>query len=522
MSIASASLTILRRARLSAALAVLAALMLASLPAWPAARAAVPAATRSLTITCTFEGSDTATALPVPWTRGGNARAAEIGLDGNAHEGRRALRVNMPDSAGFAAAVCTVPDSLRAGRTVARLSGWVRTDRVGHAGLWMRVTGTREVLASRDLSTGGLAGTHGWTRQEILLPVPRSTARLTFGLVARGGGTAWTDDLMLELFAPADAPPPSPAARTYVEAVFDSLRRHALRSSETNWTALRENVFERIPAARTSADTWEALGWAAQRLDPPTRLLTPHEVRLEDTLALSAPARREAWPFFDRLDGWCGLIVLTGLPGTDAEARSTYVGQVHHMLTRFDSVGVCGYILDLRHADGAHPEAMLAAIAPFLGDGPLGGEIRPDSSRVQWSYAHGTFTRTRRGRTLSSAVTNELPRFAHPNAPVAILTGPGTFDAGEAVLAAFRGRPLTCVFGRASAGAARGVERVRMRDGSVLEVADSRYVDRQGVAFTAGAPDSLDDGSPPRPGYRENVIESALHWIQAQPGCAAK
>ncbi len=71
----------------------------------------------------------------------------------------------------------------------------------GTAGLWWRVDGQRGTrpLAFDNMSTNGATGTADWRRFTIELPVDTSATNINFGLLLPGNGTAWFDDLTVEL-----------------------------------------------------------------------------------------------------------------------------------------------------------------------------------------------------------------------------------------------------------------------------------------------------------------------------------
>ncbi len=101
-----------------------------------------------------------------------------------------------------------------------------------------------------------------------------------------------------------------------------------------------------------------------------------------------------------------------------------------------------------------------------------------------------------------------------------MLIGPGTVLAGEAVAAAFRGHADVRFFGTPTAGFARGMRDVRLRDGARLDVPMTTYFDRDGVLLTGPVlPDVRDTGETPKPGYRESIVEAAIQWMRDQPSC---
>lgn len=491
----------------------------AARPAAPS-RAAHPAASRSLRATFGFESSEPGDPLFVPWLRGGNARDGAIAIDTLAHLGRRSACLDMPDTTGLLSLNYVVPDSQLAGRVAVRVRVWLRTDGRARAGLWARVQGLGGAIAQRDESEHAAARPGAWTRSELLLPIAPEARRVTFGVALRGGGRAWVDDVSLELLDVTDAPRPTPAALAYVRAAFDSLDRFRPKRTEAQRLADQQRASVLLTGARTSADTYDALRDLVARHERPARFRSPREVAIDDSLAAIAIDGRDTWPRVDRFDTFCGYLQLPGCHARDLATRRAYADDAHKRIWMLDSLGVCGYVIDLRRADGTNPDALLAAVGPLLGDFGFGGEVGRDSVRVRWSYADGVLTRTKDGGRPVTALATSGFHLKHAAPAVAVLIGPGTMLAGEAVAAAFRGHADVRFFGTPTAGLARGMRDVRLRDGARLDVPVTTYFDRDGVLLTAPVlPDVKDTGEAPKPGYREPIVEAAIQWIRDQPSC---
>ena len=114
----------------------------------------------------------------------------------------RRIPANVPaPAAGFGLALGNFPVARAAGRTV-RFSGYIRTEGVttGYAGLWWRVDGAPgTTLAMDNMSNRGATGTADWRRFTIELPVDSAARNIAFGMLMPGNGTAWFDDLSVEV-----------------------------------------------------------------------------------------------------------------------------------------------------------------------------------------------------------------------------------------------------------------------------------------------------------------------------------
>ena len=104
-----------------------------------------------------------------------------------------------PARVGFGVATGSFPVNAVAGRKI-RFSGAIRTASLdGFAGLWWRADGPDGVLVFDNMQARAPKGTTEWTRHEIVLDIPRETINVNFGVLMPGTGTAWFDDLRLEI-----------------------------------------------------------------------------------------------------------------------------------------------------------------------------------------------------------------------------------------------------------------------------------------------------------------------------------
>lgn len=122
-------------------------------------------------------------------------------LDSLAHASdlvRSIARSDEEQSFGVATATFPVKDA--ASKKI-RFSGYIKTQDVtkGWAGLWWRVDGDSGVLAFDNMQDRGASGTTDWKRYEINLPVASDAKNINFGAIFTGEGTAWLDDLTVEL-----------------------------------------------------------------------------------------------------------------------------------------------------------------------------------------------------------------------------------------------------------------------------------------------------------------------------------
>ncbi len=101
---------------------------------------------------------------------------------------------------GFGVVSATFPVRAAAGHRIT-FSAAIRTENLagGKAALFWRADGAQGPLVLDDMSERGADGTTGWNRYELAVNVPAETTEIGFGALMSGTGTAWFDDLRVEI-----------------------------------------------------------------------------------------------------------------------------------------------------------------------------------------------------------------------------------------------------------------------------------------------------------------------------------
>lgn len=138
---------------------------------------------------------------PIGWATYGDGYA--ITLDTTfTYSGHSSLRIKCtrPSSSSFGTATRSFPLELARGKTIT-ISGHLRTDSIasGFAGIWCRVDGKSAPLAFDNMANRGPRGTTPWQRYELTLPVDSAATAIVFGVLHPGNGTAWFDQLQVQL-----------------------------------------------------------------------------------------------------------------------------------------------------------------------------------------------------------------------------------------------------------------------------------------------------------------------------------
>lgn len=111
-----------------------------------------------------------------------------------------ASRSRADQRGSFGVATGSFPVSAAAGKKI-KYTSWIRTENVtdGFAGLWWRVDGPSGTLAFDNMQSRGVKGTTDWRQYSIELAVPENAKNINFGALFPGAGSAWFDDLQVEV-----------------------------------------------------------------------------------------------------------------------------------------------------------------------------------------------------------------------------------------------------------------------------------------------------------------------------------
>jgi erythromycin esterase-like protein len=102
--------------------------------------------------------------------------------------------------AGFGVLTATFPVEAARGKKI-RYSGAIKTSGVteGFAGLWWRADGKNGVVAFNNMQDQNVHGDSDWKRYSFELAIPGTAININFGVLHPGNGTAWFDDLRIEV-----------------------------------------------------------------------------------------------------------------------------------------------------------------------------------------------------------------------------------------------------------------------------------------------------------------------------------
>ncbi|HYV43359.1 MAG TPA: hypothetical protein VFA20_00800 [Myxococcaceae bacterium] len=107
------------------------------------------------------------------------------------------------EQSGFGSIMQRFPAAFLAGRTV-RFEGEIRTEEVeGWAGFWLRADGDGQPDLFHDNMSGHrVTGTSDWTWHAVEAHLPAATTMVNLGVILRGTGVVWADNLRFSVWNP--------------------------------------------------------------------------------------------------------------------------------------------------------------------------------------------------------------------------------------------------------------------------------------------------------------------------------
>lgn len=198
-----------------------------------------------------------------------------------------------------------------------------------------------------------------------------------------------------------------------------------------------------------------------------------------------------------------------------------YAGAVHQFIREVEESPACGWILDLRRNSGGNLWTYLAAVAPLLGEGHLGGFVYPDGRREAWTYEDEKIKWNDVVRE-ESAVNGGVYRAKRLNPFVVLLVDRYTIAAGELVAVAFHGRPNVRIIGAPTGGVATLTDHTPLSDGAHLFVSGAYGFNSEGQVFdTPIQPDQLIGTDWRTLGtVEDDALTEAYVWLAGQPACS--
>ena len=299
----------------------------------------------------------------------------------------------------------------------------------------------------------------------------------------------------------------SAQARRYVDSALSLMQTYSLQKHEVDWARMREDTYMRANGAAVPAQTYAAIQRALETLNE-------HSFFIPPSTGIGGPPAGMWPPLLGTTDnqGRIGYVRTATFNERDADGHAQ---EYHDILRDIDTPNTCGWIVDLRSNPGGNMWPMLAGVGPILGEGSPGVFIDADGVRTPWWYQNGAAGVERGGTRQSIARVARPYRLRRSNPPVAVLTGPNTASAAEAIAISFRARPDTRSFGLMTRGLPTANSAYEMPDGATVVLTTAWEADRAGTVYRGRIdPDEVIVGGTPN-----DAVIAAAGWLNAHPAC---
>ena len=308
--------------------------------------------------------------------------------------------------------------------------------------------------------------------------------------------------LLLFFVCPLISKAQSPdSVRHLLDTVITIVRNEALHRDEVNWDSLKKEVYrkELAPSIQTLfmslKDGHGGLIYKGARYGMawPVPAISA---------AMMAQLRTQGPPKLkiSLLSGAYGYILIPPFNGGSQADNDRFAQEIRDSICKLSSSKLKGWIIDLRMNLGGNMWPMMAGLGPLIGDGKVGSFVQSQNWYIKNGDAYLEGTRLASARSLCQIGTN---------CKIAVLIGPLTQSAGEAVAISLIGRQNTRSFGEPTGGYVTA-NLTHVLGQAKLMVAAFWEADRNGHIYKEKLqPDISVD--------TERIIPTALQWLQDIP-----
>jgi carboxyl-terminal processing protease len=307
----------------------------------------------------------------------------------------------------------------------------------------------------------------------------------------------------------------SSVAEVYLNQALDIMQANSINRYKIEWTSFRAQAFEVAGLAQTTAGTYDAIRFALEALgDNHSFFRAPSGQNVVGPSFPSSPAPREGASAKLVVEE-IGYVSVSAFSGTAEEAKALATSY-HEMIEGVDTLGVCGWVVDLRGNSGGNMWPMIAGIGELAGEGTLGFFVGPDSASSEWGYDDGSSWI----EGFPATTVDDPYRLLNPDPPVAVMTSGYTASSGEATAIAFRARPDTRSFGEPTYGVSTANRGYTLSDGAMIILTVATMADRTGQLYGGKVyPDRHVGGPPTGDPITDPPLDDAIVWLQSHPAC---
>jgi C-terminal processing protease CtpA/Prc len=286
--------------------------------------------------------------------------------------------------------------------------------------------------------------------------------------------------------------------KDYLNDAVDILKENSINKYTLDWESLRNQVLEMGKNANNIKETYPAIQYALFLLgDNHSLFMTPEEYKSYKRPDLPIPSITS-----ELINNNIGFIKIPGFRGSGNEPAEKFAQQIQNKIKELDEFNIQLWIVDLEDNTGGNVWPMLLGLAPLLGEGIMGYLVDADSNYFNWGISKGEVF-------YNDDQANELPnpyRLNNKIEKLAVIIGPETASAGEAIAVSFKGAENSCFIGSPTRGKSTGNTGYDLSDGARIYVTRTKFADRNKNIY----------GVPIKPDIEVSyghTKEAAINWI---------
>ena len=373
-----------------------------------------------------------------------------------------------------------------------------------------------------------MSGAEGWQTYTLDVYVPRNAAKITIGGGLNGKGTIWFDRFTFEEVPMDTVIHMSEEAQIYLDEAINRIQEDAIAKEKVDFESIRQFAYLKANGADSIGETYSAIRLVIQMMaDGHSKFITAEELEEalgksdEENVTNTDDSDWEDVDFHERLMGREGnriaYLSVPSFASVSMRNQRRFADELQAVIQQLDNSAPKGWIVDLRQDNGGSNGAMLLGLAPLFDRNE--GEVFGYTDNSQ----EATFWRIDSGKVyvedtliLASQVNYRL---RNPTSPMAVLTGPITQSAGEAMAAAFVGKSKAKLFGLPTAGATHGNELITLSDGAAILLSSGYLVDRNKKVYRRGLTPDVSVSSDVTKKVklkRDSVVQEAILWIEGR------
>lgn len=352
-----------------------------------------------------------------------------------------------------------------------RFSVMVKTQSAAPCGVIINAFCRQFPIFSTDMFERGIGGTADWRRIVAEFTLPTYTNALSFGGMLTGSGKIWFDDFKLEEI-PLDVKPVGAVVKKYFSEFIDTLKLHSIRRDSIDFNLLEKDLELIAKGTQNKDDLNPAFQYAFAAINDNFGAYydSTTMVKADADRLIAQKNKKTPPPLRYAIGGiWKNEYAIIRVPSffiEDPILSKLYSDSLVHLIKNMESKHPKGFLIDLRDCSKGNIDALMKGLSPFFNA----------KKTLTVNYANGTLKSWDYSDTTKYKINKKMS--------VAVLTGPLTQAAAEAVVIAFKSKKNTKQFGEPTGGYSEEIRNFKLSDNATVEFSVGVYSDAKNLKYT--------------------------------------